>query len=82
MLNFDFLFPCDIWVKLLKYHVFHLFLFFNINNLQVNEPKKYIYISEQYKSAVFALFELCPPVTVMVMRGHTDHIKCVISWDI
>ena len=60
-LNFHFLSPRDIWVNWSKYHVSNLFLLLNINNKQVREPKKYIYISKQYNSAVFALFQLCPP---------------------
>ena len=50
--------------------------------MQVHDSKKYIYNFEQYKSEEFALFKCCPPVTVIVTRGHTDHIISVITWDI
>ena len=60
-LNFYFLSPRDIWVNWVKYHVINFFVLFDINNMQFQEPKKYNYISEQYKSAVFALFLIVSP---------------------
>ena len=60
-LNFDFLSPRDIWVNWSKYHVIHLFVSVNINNMQFHEPKNYNFISEQFESAVFALFNCVPP---------------------